>query len=337
MTENPYATQEPHGEPQGRSHIDRSGWLKAFGVLEILLGGVCALLVPLSVVGQVLSARVVGAEVSLRQVIPSALIYGAGAVALIWIGIGSIRARRWARSLMLIVSWYWLLTGVVMVLGTAFLVPASLSAVAPTDTEMSEAFLSIVMTVTITIEALFFVVLPAIVIAFYSSEGARATVEALDPKPAWTDACPTEVLVMSFWTFVGGLSVLLVPISYNGAMPFFGAIFSGWTGSLLAILLGIVWIYAGWKMYRLEPIGWWVALVATIVSFVSPAVTFRSISLADYYRAAGFPSDQIRMMEQTFSTMSGTVVNGLLAAAVLFFLLFLGYLLYLKKYFRQPA
>jgi hypothetical protein len=36
------------------------------------------------------------------------------AVALIWLGIGSIKARRWARALLLIFSWSWLVMGVCM-------------------------------------------------------------------------------------------------------------------------------------------------------------------------------------------------------------------------------
>ena len=337
MTENPYAAHEPHDEPRDHGHIDRSGWLTAFGILEILMGGLCALFVPLTLFGQVLSARMTGSDANLRMAIPSAAFYAASAVALVWIGIGSMRARRWAPPLMLIVSWCWLLLGVVMVIATAFLAPTMLGTLAPPDAEMPEAFLTTFMTLAITFEAAFFVVLPGVLIAFYSSEGVRATVEARDPEPAWTDACPTQVLVVSVWTIVGGLSILLVPFTYNGALPFFGTVLSGWSGSLLAVSLSILWIYAGWAMYRLQPAGWWAALAVTLISFVSPALTFRNASLAEYYQEAGIPPDQIRMMERTFSAMTSNAVNGSIAAAVLFLVLFLGYLLYLKKYFRQPT
>ena len=49
---------------------------------------------------------------SVRMMIPGILFYTLLAVWFIWVGIGSIKARRWARALILISSWLWLICGV---------------------------------------------------------------------------------------------------------------------------------------------------------------------------------------------------------------------------------
>ena len=83
---------------------DRQTGLIVFGILEILLGCLCALLVPLMIWGQAMSAQATGGAPNFRMAIPGALVYAMLAVALVWLGIGSMRFRRWARALLLILS-----------------------------------------------------------------------------------------------------------------------------------------------------------------------------------------------------------------------------------------
>ena len=78
---------------------DRSAGLIVFGILTILLGCLAGLFVPLMLVGQAASARATSAPAPLSAILPAVLLYGILAVALVWLGIGSIMARRWARAL----------------------------------------------------------------------------------------------------------------------------------------------------------------------------------------------------------------------------------------------
>src|SRR5665647_2997139 len=96
------------------AYKDRSTGLIVFGILTLLLGCLAGLFTLLMLV-QLTKAKPAGAP----AVNPSAIlmgigIYGGLAVTLIWLGIGSIMARRWARALLLIFSWSWLVMGVVM-------------------------------------------------------------------------------------------------------------------------------------------------------------------------------------------------------------------------------
>jgi hypothetical protein len=94
---------------------DRSTGLMVFGILTLLLGCLAGLFVSLMLVGQMAAAKAPNAPpANYAAILPAIGIYGGLAVALIWLGIGSIMARRWARALLLIFSWSWLIMGICM-------------------------------------------------------------------------------------------------------------------------------------------------------------------------------------------------------------------------------
>src|ERR1035438_4494880 len=97
------------------AYKDRSTGLMVFGILPLLLGCLAGLFVPLMLFGQMMAAEAPNAPPTNTAVIlPAVAMYGCMAVALIWLGIGSIKTRRWARALLLIFSWSWLGIGVFM-------------------------------------------------------------------------------------------------------------------------------------------------------------------------------------------------------------------------------
>src|SRR5688500_7149487 len=97
--------------PSGSSlpeYKDRKTGLTVFGILEILLGCLAGLLIVLMVFAQLMVAQATQQSPQFRMIIPSLLLYGMAAAALITLGIGTLRARRWARALSLVLSWSWL-------------------------------------------------------------------------------------------------------------------------------------------------------------------------------------------------------------------------------------
>ena len=110
---------------------DRSAGLIVFGILTILLGCLAGLLVPLMLFGQAASAKATSAAAPFSTILPVLSIYGILAVALVWLGIGSIMARRWARALLLIFSWTWLIMGLIVVIFLAFFIPRLLANMPP--------------------------------------------------------------------------------------------------------------------------------------------------------------------------------------------------------------
>src|ERR1035438_6551077 len=111
---------------------DRSTGLIIFGILTLLLGCFVGLFVPLMLFGQMMAAKAPNAPpANAAAILPVVAIYGGLAVALIWLGIGSIKARRWARALLLIFSWSWLVMGIVMTVVMPFIMSKTMANLPP--------------------------------------------------------------------------------------------------------------------------------------------------------------------------------------------------------------
>jgi len=100
---------------------DTSTSLVVFGVLEIILGAVCALMVPLIVVGQMMAPD--AGALPMGQMAAGMGIYLLFGAFFVTIGYGSIRARRWARAIMLVISWIWLVVGLISIVAVWFVLP----------------------------------------------------------------------------------------------------------------------------------------------------------------------------------------------------------------------
>ena len=91
--------------------------------------------------------------------------------------------------------------------------------------------------------------------------------------------------------------------------------------------------YSAYAMYKLDMRGWWLNFVSFCVLGISHWVTYARQDLMEFYRLAGYADEQLEQL-QKFSASSGSlVVWGTLLVA----LPFLGYLIYLKKFFRRAG
>jgi hypothetical protein len=304
-----------------------------FGILEILLGCLAALMVPLMIVGQVMAAKVTHEPVPLRQIIPGAVVYGIAAVTLICLGLGSCKARRWARALSLVVACSWLAVGVLSMGALVFFLPSILNAPQPQGQPLPAGARIVVMIVSMLFMGVLFVVVPGLLVFFYRSRHVQATCEARDPSPCWTDACPLPVLGLSLWLGFGALTMLTLPMSTHGVLPLFGRLLSGVAGSLGCVGLAVLWGYSAWAVYRLRAVGWWIVLASLCVMAASAWVTFNQIDLLEMYRVMGYPERQIEMMKQ-FSFIQG---RGMAYFSVAGAIPMLGFLLFVKRYFRPSA
>jgi len=312
---------------------DRRGGLIAFGIVTVIVGCVCALFVPMMFFGKLVSAHKTNIGLSYRGLVPAAIMYGTAAVVFVWLGLGSMRARRWARALLLILSWYWLVGGVIGVAAMMWFMPTMLAHLQTGMPAAPSVALMVTMIVMLVPLSLFFIFLPGGLILFYRSPHVKATCEARDPVPGWTDACPLPVLASSLMLAFGAVMMLTMSVCYNGVIPFFGQLLSGWTGSVVCLLMIALWCYCAWAMYRLKPLGWVVTVIGTGVMGVSAIITFAQVDLIEMYRLMGYPEEQIKLIQQ--SGMLGTPLMRLLMTVA--WLPMLGFLLYVKKFFRRTG
>ena len=337
MNESPSDSQAIESCAAG--YKDRSAGMIFFGILTLLLGVLCGLLFLLMVVGQLSLAGTSHPPTNAAPLLLIFSVYGVLAVALIWLGIGSIMARRWARALLLIFSWSWLGVGICAMAFEAFFLPKMMATLsAPPNGPNGQpglpaGALTGIIVFTVVILIVFFVLLPIVWTCFYSSRHVKATCEARDPVTRWTDACPLPVLGFCLWLGLGVPMFLLMPVLGHGTLPFFGMFLTGLPGSFLFWGLAAIWGFSAWLLYRLDNRGWWLILIAMVLVAISSVLTYARHDSVEVFRQMGYPEGQIEQIRKT-GWLNG---NGLAWLSSLSVLPLLGYLLFIKKYLSPKA
>jgi len=317
---------------------DRSVGLVIFGVLTILLGCLAGLMVLLMLVGQVAcAAQAPASQPPASTMVLGAGVYGVLAVALVWLGIGSIMARRWARAMLLIFSWTWLGIGVLTMVFMVIFAPnfkaAMVAEMPPGQPALPPAALNTIMVFIFLVLAVVYIILPAAWTFFYHSRHVKTTCEARDPQTRWTDTCPLPVLGLSLWLMVSVPMFLLMPWLWHGVTPFFGMFLTGLPGSAVWLVLAGLWSYAAWLLYKLEARGWWLALILWLFFLVSTTLTYARHDLTEMYSLMGLTPEQLEPLKAT-GLMNG---NYMIWLSLLWIFPLLGYMAWIKKYFRRSA
>jgi len=319
---------------QSSDFKDRKTGLVVFGILQIIFGGICALMVPLMILGMIASTALKDSStmsMNASTMIPGVLFYILLAVWFIWMGIGSIRARRWASALLLVSSWLWLIGGISGLIFMLLLMPDMYDQVAKSG-QMPQEMAAIMKYVMLGFTAVVYVIIPGTLVLFYGRKNVKATCAFRDPKVRWTDKCPLPVLAVSLMYGFWAGSMLLMGF-YGWAIPFFGRILSGVTGAGV-VLVGILLLgYVAWGTYRLRIKAWWCAVLVTIGWAISTGITFSRVSMWDFYEKMNFPEQQLEIMKQCGMppTSAMTLFFGVWVVG------FLGYLLYTRRYFLAPS
>jgi hypothetical protein len=303
-----------------------------FGALQILIGVLCLAMVPFMLLGLALAARTGGPAMNVRMMLPSAMVYLIAGGGFIWLGLGSIRARRWGRALSLVVAWSWLVIGVFTLAFTAFLLPRSFAAgaAAAGGQPMPPGVQAMAVAVTLGILAVLFLILPGALVAFYQSRHVKATCEARDPAPRWTDACPLPVLAVCLWLWFGAATMLVMPLSGMSVLPLFGSLVSGFPAGVVFLALALGLAAVGYLILRLRLIGWWIMMVLMALSCASAAVTFARIDVMEFYRAMGYPQQQVDVLQQV-----GFAKETMMVLSLGVMLPWLLYLLFVRRYFKR--
>lgn len=308
---------------------DRKTLLVVFGILHVFLGAMCALLAPLALVGLVVSKYVptnTTASTNITMMIMVMFFYVLLAVWFIWMGIGSIKARRWARALILVSSWLWLVIGVLMTVMMLFYIPNMFGNL-PQTNQMPQAFFLVMKAVTAFFLLILYIVIPGMFVLVYRGENIKRTCEFWDRQVRWTDQCPLPVLALVLFFGMGAFSFLSM-LFYKGLFPLFGTLVQGLPGIAIVLALAVLFGYISRGMYRLDSKAWWVALIAILLIGTSTIVTFLQISLWDLYTAMGYSEQQIELMKQY-----GIQDNPIMKLMGLWAIPIVGYLLFARKYF----
>lgn len=321
---------ENEGIVQAADFQDRKTRLVVFGILQVIFGGLCALLVPFMILGIVMSATLkkgAAESPSLQMIIPGILFYVLLAVWFIWMGIGSIKTKRWARALILISSWLWLITGTLGFIFVQLFLSAMYDKAGETG-QMPKNMAMIMKCVMIMFLAVIYAVIPGLLVLFYSGRDVKATCEHRDPHIRWTDACPLPVLAMSIM-YVFWAPSLLFTAAYGWVIPFFGVTLTGVQGAIAICIMILLLIYIARGLYKLDIRAWWCAILVTVGWALSTMITFSLVSMQTFYEKMHFPEQQLEKMNQFMVPWEYFIKY----SSVFWMIVVLAYLLYIRRYF----
>ncbi|MCK4563525.1 MAG: hypothetical protein KAU94_02485 [Verrucomicrobia bacterium] len=277
---------------------DRSAGLVVFGTLDVLLGIFCFSLAMLLLI-VVSSAGLHGLRPIYYWMAMSFLFYSTGWY--IVLGLGSIKARRWARALLVVGAWVAVFFGtlalalVLYILPEAYGILADSGLIAPT---VALGILYFAVFVLLFLQVVF----PLIAVAFYGLESVRTTCERRNPEPSWTDRCPLPLLAMGFISTLGCLSIIAGATTHYTVF-LFGSVVSGWPGMLVVAFLSIACGYVGWGAFTRKMHAWWGAYALVLLTCSSLMLTFAEIDMSLLYTHMGYSAMQIEQQKQ-FLTLS---------------------------------
>jgi preprotein translocase subunit SecG len=360
---NPHPTPEPEAVPQVPAQIavsaavatpsaedpavaappayrDRSTGLVVFGIVEIIVGLLSGLMIPLAVLGAVVSRLNPGGGMRVGQIISGVSIYAFIAAGFLCLGIGSIQYKRWARALSLITSCYWLLSGTLLTVLMTAVLPLMMRTILQrqentnpgASQEMTTGVMAVMLTFIIVFMAFFLIVLPIAFIVFYSRKDVAETCRHRDPVERWTDRSPLPVLGGSVVLAVGAVYLLVTAVTVP-LFPFFGRYLYGISGA--ACLLGFAILDGSLAVafYRLKSAGWWIAIFSLPVRLISMAITYGRADLMQAYSKMGLSDAQLQAYNSSPLSRSHVFLWWSLLSSIIIY----AYLLWLKRYFKAES
>jgi hypothetical protein len=309
---------------------DRSAGLILFGALQIAIGALLGCMVPMMLLSFVVG-QAGGMPADPKVIIPAIVPYALIAVAGIWLGIGSIRARRWARALTLVLAWIWLVCGGVgmlfyfLFMGGMFQQMAQAQNMPPGAVVVLQVFLGGMM-------GCVYVLLPGSFILFHQSRHVRATCERRDPQVRWTDNCPLPVLAVSVLMGTNALYTLML-LAYGAVCPWFGTLLDGAAAVLLVLVTAALFACLAWGTYKLKVWAWLGSIALIALWGASAFLTFHRVGIRELYERMGFAEEQLALM-QKFGALEQMHLPWMVALSVG---AYLAYLLYVGRYFFRSS
>ena len=320
---------------------DRKTGLLLFGVVQIILGLLAALMVPFVVLGAFMSRLTPGGPMRPGQFVSGVATYALVAVAFLTLGIGSVQTKRWARALTLVSSWYWLIIGTLATVAMTAVLPVAMrgalaqaqqSSANPPSADITTGVMAVMITLMIVFLTVFLVLLPIAFVVFYRREDVELTCRHRDSVQRWTDRTPLPVLGASVAFFVGSLYTVVLAVT-TPMLPLFGHFLTGIPAAGCLILLAGLDLYLAIALFRLRLSGWWIGVIAAPLRMAATAFSYSRAGLMQAYAKMGWSEAQLQMLN------SNPIFHSriFLGMGVIMMFAFFGYLLWIKRYFKTTA
>ena len=332
-------TQSPSHEASADTPPFSTRGLIAMGVVLIVLGaisGCFALLIPLApLLARSAPQHQQVAAIDARSIAAAVLMHGAIAALLITLGVASCRALRWSVPAILSIAWIWLITGVIGLAISFFLMPQMMDQMRSSTANVpgGDTILIVILVMVQSISFVLHVVIPAALILFYRRPAVLAACRQRHPQPGWTHRCPTQVVVISIALTL--FAVMLVFGLFFNAVPMFGVILTGVPAAACLLVGAAVSALLAWSTARLKMAGWWGTLALFVVITIGPVITFMHHDVFDFYAAGGMAPEQVEQM-RTLIGDPQPLNTTTIVSAILMGIISVVYMLRIRRHFR-PA
>jgi len=293
---------------------DRSGWIALFGWIQIAMAALVLLSIPLAFVNPQWTRQALGSptgdlggsapattggDAPVKAMGPAIVSSGFNlltAAFFAWTGIGTLKVSRWARTLVLSAAKLWLLTGIVAMVYWLWTAPALGTMLASTSgVEVPPAIVGLLIAVVTLVVAFLYVVLPSAFVLFFRSAAVRLTFERLDPVPSFTESVPAPVLSLTLTlALLSATALVFAPL---GVIGVFGIVWTGAAAVISWLAVAVLIAYLTRAYWRLQPVGWWGTLIATLLATAAAVTTIAQVDLSMLLLAAGFPEEQIEALQ----------------------------------------
>jgi len=312
--------------------IDKSNWIRFFGVTEILLG-ILALILTLypfllrfffnfniSVLSSLLEmfyglAKRLKIPIAVFYTLPLRyyVIYGLTGLLLITCGIGSIKIRKWARAIILIFS---ILSIFYCMTDLAY------------DSLYGESIFRAL--TKRPWDTYYYLFISLFLLFFYSRTSIKNTFYHHDFKHSWVENCPLPILGFSIFYICGAVNRIIYILSGNPEL-FFGVIFTGTTARVIFTVTFFVYIFLAYGLYKLKIKAWLILFIINIFYIISSLTTLAMTYFEDIYLKLGFSKTRLNLMKNYFfSDMRYYEISNIIGQ-----LLIVGYLFYILKFFKK--
>lgn len=286
---------------------DRAIGLIVFGMLDIVFGIFCFALAMLLLI-VIASSGLHGMKPIHYWMTMTFLFFLTGWFVVM--GLGSVKARRWARALLLVGSWVAVFFSTLALALILYILPEIYNALADSSLVSPRVALG-VLYFAIFILAVLQILFPLVSIAFHGSKSVKATCERLNPEPSWTDRYPLPLLAMSFISVLGCLSIITCSTT-NYVVFLFGHVSSGVPGVLVVAMISVACGYVGWGAFSRKMHAWWGAYIIVLLISSSMLLTFSELDMNTLYTHMGYSVEQIEKLEKVypFNPATLTFISG---------------------------
>ncbi|HRK29816.1 MAG TPA: hypothetical protein PLD59_01960 [Tepidisphaeraceae bacterium] len=338
---------------------DKRAGLKAWGIVLIVFGtltGCLTLMIPLGawILTAVPANQVPNRGGVMVQMAFATLMYGAATALLVWIGIASIRLRRWVRPVLVTFSGLAIASctaGIISLLATApamtrnvntsirtTMTPATMPGLPPTqnvttiNTPIPGAAASMWVGVLVGVGMLivFGVVLPGAVFWFYRQDDTRLTLQFFDPPQSWSDRAPLPVIAVALTA-----ALLMVLMLFGAIQQIFLAesIRQAVVVTAISLVIGVGMFFTAVLNFNNSPRGWVVALITILLSTAGWLAIIFMTNFAALLKSFGVTEAEAVGLTDLSSTqrISQAVSTGLLAAAAV------GYMFWCRKFYSSSS